>query len=362
MPADSLRDAMDAIRTRLQAELDAQLAGLADRQAAELAQAQAASQAEIERRIAETRAASQVELERRLAETNAAAQAELERRLAETKAVSQVEVERRLADVRAEVEAEAERRVAAARDAALGPGSLVHAFKTIDAAQSVSAILSAITAAVSAASPGSSLYLGPAEAPSRWPAGAGPGARPDSPVAEVIRTGQTAKANGSLIVPLLLDGTAVAAVEVDLGLGQTSSEMIDALARYGSARLGYVTALRTGQARRWIEGSAPLARTGIQPGPSEGAARQNGDPGGEDPAQAARRFARLLVSEIKLYNEAALRAGRDHRDVSRRLSAEIDRARQTYEARVPSTVPDRDRYFHHELVQTLAGGDPSLLG
>jgi hypothetical protein len=293
-------------------------------------------------------------------ESRSPPQAELERRLAETKAASQLEIEQRLAEVKAEVEAEAERRVAAARDAALGPGSLVYAFRTIDAADTVSDILSAIAAAVSAASPGSSLYLGPAEAPSRWPANAGPGARPDSPVAEVIRSGQAAKANGSLIVPLLLDGTAVAAVEVDLRLGQTSSEMIDALARYGSARLGYVTALRTGQARRWIEGSAHPARTGSQPAASEGAA--NGDAGGGDPAQAARRFARLLVSEIKLYNEAALRAGQDHRDVARRLSVEIERARRTYEERVPSTVPDRDRYFHHELVQTLAGGDASLLG
>ena len=329
MAADSLRDAMDAIRARLQAELDAQLAGLADRQASELAEAKAASQAELERQLAATRAASEAE------------------------------VERRLAEVKAQTEAEAERRVAAARDAALGPGSLVHAFRTIDAADSVSGILSAIAAVVAAASPGSSLYVGPANAPAHWPNQAGAQVLPDGPVAEVIRTGQARRANGLLIVPLLLDGAAVAALEVDLRLGHTSSEMIDAIARYGSARLGYVTALRTGQARRWIEAATPRARTGMT---FDGAAGQGAAAATEDPAQAARRFARLLVSEIKLYNEAALREGREHRDVARRLGAEIERARHTYQERVPPTVPDRDRYFHQELVQTLAGGDASLLG
>ena len=82
---------------------------------------------------------------------------------------------------------------------------------------------------------------------------------------------------------------------------------------------------------------------------------------GED-VQSARRYARLLVSEIKLYNEAAVHDGRAHRDLQRRLGAEIDRARRLYEQRVPSAVADRGRHFQNELVQTLAGGDPTLLG
>ena len=84
----------------------------------------------------------------------------------------------------------------------------------------------------------------------------------------------------------------------------------------------------------------------------------NGDGGDE----AARRFARLLVSEIKLYNEGAVRVGRQQRDLSRRLRGEIERARRLYEERVPPAVVARDAYFQQELVQTLAGGDASLLG
>ncbi|MDT7542831.1 MAG: hypothetical protein QOE33_2735 [Acidobacteriota bacterium] len=76
----------------------------------------------------------------------------------------------------------------------------------------------------------------------------------------------------------------------------------------------------------------------------------------------ARRFARLLVSEIKLYNEQKVKDGREHADIYTRLREEIDRSRQMYDKRVhPSVVPRYD-YFHHELVNTLAEGDASRLG
>jgi len=78
--------------------------------------------------------------------------------------------------------------------------------------------------------------------------------------------------------------------------------------------------------------------------------------------QGARRYARLLVSEIKLYNEGAVRMGRERRDLLQRLKPEIDRARVLYEERISVGIGARDMYFHQELLQTLAGGDQSLLG
>ena len=68
------------------------------------------------------------------------------------------------------------------------------------------------------------------------------------------------------------------------------------------------------------------------------------------------------MSEIKLYNEAAVRTGRERRDLLSRLRPEIDRARRLYEERVPPVVGARGQYFQQELVQTLADGDPALLG
>jgi hypothetical protein len=78
--------------------------------------------------------------------------------------------------------------------------------------------------------------------------------------------------------------------------------------------------------------------------------------------EAARRFARLVVSELKLYNEPAVVAGREARDLRARLREELGRARRLYEARVPATLPGRDDYFDQEVVRTLADGDPALLG
>jgi hypothetical protein len=76
----------------------------------------------------------------------------------------------------------------------------------------------------------------------------------------------------------------------------------------------------------------------------------------------ARRFARLLVSEIKLYNEQKVSEGRNQGDIYERLREDIDRSRQMYDKRVAPPVAARHDYFHHELVNTLAEGDAAKLG
>jgi hypothetical protein len=76
----------------------------------------------------------------------------------------------------------------------------------------------------------------------------------------------------------------------------------------------------------------------------------------------ARRFARLLVSEIKLYNEQRVVEGRSNGDLYERLREYIDRSREMYDKRVKTLVSAKYDYFHHELVRTLAEGDASKLG
>jgi hypothetical protein len=76
----------------------------------------------------------------------------------------------------------------------------------------------------------------------------------------------------------------------------------------------------------------------------------------------ARRFARLLVSEVKLYNEQKVTEGRSRMDLYQRLREDIDRSRQMYDKRVKPEVAQRYDYFHHELVSTLAEGDAAKLG
>ena len=76
----------------------------------------------------------------------------------------------------------------------------------------------------------------------------------------------------------------------------------------------------------------------------------------------ARRFARLLVSEIKLYNEQKVSEGREQHDLYDRLREYIDRSREMYDRRVKPEVATKYDYFHHELVNTLAEGDVANLG
>jgi hypothetical protein len=76
----------------------------------------------------------------------------------------------------------------------------------------------------------------------------------------------------------------------------------------------------------------------------------------------ARRFARLLVSEIKLYNEPKVDLGRKNKDLYERLKEDIDRSRQMYDERIPDDVRKSSNYFYDELVRILADGDANALG
>jgi hypothetical protein len=76
----------------------------------------------------------------------------------------------------------------------------------------------------------------------------------------------------------------------------------------------------------------------------------------------AKRFARLVVSEIKLYNETKVNEGRRQKDLYERLKEDIERGRQMYSERVAPTVRDSTNYFYDELVRILAGGDAGALG
>jgi hypothetical protein len=78
--------------------------------------------------------------------------------------------------------------------------------------------------------------------------------------------------------------------------------------------------------------------------------------------EEARRLARLLVSEIQLYNQDEVEEGRRNRDIYERLRDDIDRSRQLYEERVDAGVRESTDYFYQELVRQLAAGDAKALG
>jgi hypothetical protein len=77
--------------------------------------------------------------------------------------------------------------------------------------------------------------------------------------------------------------------------------------------------------------------------------------------EEARRFARLLVSEIILYNERLVEDGRRNKDIYEKLKEDIDRSRSMYEQRISAKVRSQSNYFYQELVRTLANGDESAI-
>jgi hypothetical protein len=95
---------------------------------------------------------------------------------------------------------------------------------------------------------------------------------------------------------------------------------------------------------------------------------RGGAPGAGAPSEdvkkhdEARRFARLLVSEIKLYNESKVEQGRKNKDLYERLKEDIDRSRQMYDERIAEDVRKTSNYFYDELVRILADGQADTLG
>ncbi len=76
----------------------------------------------------------------------------------------------------------------------------------------------------------------------------------------------------------------------------------------------------------------------------------------------AERFARLLVDEIKLYNQAKVAEGRKNKDLYDRLKEAIEKSRGTYQKRYGNTVAASGNYFQHEIIRSLAEDDVFIMG
>jgi len=93
---------------------------------------------------------------------------------------------------------------------------------------------------------------------------------------------------------------------------------------------------------------------------AEGVATTNAED--EQVHTKAKRFARLLVDEIKLYNQDKVSEGRKNRDLYDRLNDTIEKSRATYQKRYGDTVAASGNYFQHELIRSLAEDDASEMG
>jgi hypothetical protein len=104
-----------------------------------------------------------------------------------------------------------------------------------------------------------------------------------------------------------------------------------------------------------LEESAPAA-------PAASAAPAAGPAAAADPQlDAARRFARLVATDIRLYNEEAVMSGRRDGDLARRLAEPLARGRETFRGRFADLGETGRALLQAALVEVLAGGDASLL-
>ena len=85
-------------------------------------------------------------------------------------------------------------------------------------------------------------------------------------------------------------------------------------------------------------------------------------PEDQDVHRKAQRFARLLVDEIKLYNQAKVAEGRKNKDLYDRLKEAIEKSRGTYQKRYGNTVAASANYFQHEIIRSLAEDNLSIMG
>ncbi len=106
-----------------------------------------------------------------------------------------------------------------------------------------------------------------------------------------------------------------------------------------------------------VTATATAAATEIATWSGVASGKADADPRREE----ARRYARLVATDIRLYNEEAVVVGRRERDLSRRLGEQLKRGRDAFSQRFPDLGPDGMKLLDDAYVQVLAGGDSSLI-
>ncbi len=222
-----------------------------------------------------------------------------------------------------------------------------------------------------------------------WALQSGERATTNDPGLQPLSFAHLAADRVGLAVPLRVGERTVAVLYADEGEGGEPTvpsawpESVEIVARHAARCLEVLTLARAYALHTQQSGARRAAAAGgsgdaAQASETPSAPAGSGSVGVESPAGAvgrpepvpqeseedasALRYARLLISEIKLYHEDAVDEGRRDANLLERLGPEIARARRLYEERVPPDVRSRGDHFGQELVRTLANGDPRLLG
>ena len=219
---------------------------------------------------------------------------------------------------------------------------------------------------------------------------------------EFISTfGEPLVGTNALVLPLLVRDKVAALLYSDGGAsGKMDPSALECLVRGSSLWLEIVAARKSGAPAPAVEAPSEAERTGTQkiaaipdtpapeppppaepeyvppqaaappppPAPAAAAAAAAPAPAAglsaddEEVHKKAKRFAKLLVDEIKLYNQKKVAEGRANKDLYRRLKDDIDKSRASYDKRYGQTSAAGANYFNQEVIRILCEGDASLMG
>ncbi|HKQ87671.1 MAG TPA: hypothetical protein VJS43_12990 [Candidatus Acidoferrales bacterium] len=82
----------------------------------------------------------------------------------------------------------------------------------------------------------------------------------------------------------------------------------------------------------------------------------------QDLHRRANRVAKVAMQDIKLLRPKDVESGRQNKDICERLRVDLDKARKEYDRRFRAISDHPVDYFHHWLLEILAGGDRAALG
>jgi hypothetical protein len=166
-----------------------------------------------------------------------------------------------------------------------------------------------------------------------------------------------------LVLPLVVKDKVAAVIYADAGTvpgGTLDSSGLQALTRFAAIWLELA-------ALRKVGGTSATEEVAQQPAVAMAASAPASAPtssGSEEDElhKKAKRFAKLLVEEIKLYNQPRVEEGRQHKDLYDRLKVDIEKSRSTYDKRYAESAVAAADYFTQELIRILADNDASLMG
>jgi len=169
-------------------------------------------------------------------------------------------------------------------------------------------------------------------------------------------------------IPVRVKGRSIALLIAEHGGGELpwSPPLLRTLVRLSELRLEFDLL------RRKLKPASAAAPAEPRQEGAESASRAPADTGlspavEQEPAvdeqhlEAARRYARLVATDIRLYNEEAVMLGRRHGDLVQRLGKHLGQGKETFLRRHGALGPTGLQILHEAYVQVLAAGNAELL-